>query len=383
MISVFERARSYVGKMPAAVSGQGGHDATFEVACVLVKGFSLPVSDAALLLAEYNERCQPKWREGELAHKLRQAQGSTRPDGYLLGQGEWRASDRSAVAAAPERRVRYRYDEGALRKLADGRKVDVLWLANRSVVDPASVDSEGFLRAIFRGGEKAIVLADDRTQGVVWPDEALPVAGPRGMWFLAQPVDGVMRQNPRSGKGSRRSAESVTSWRYALLESDEAPAGLWLAALVSLRAPVAAIYTSGGRSVHVLWKVDANSLEHWRELMGPIKEAFGIFGVDEKAMTPVRLSRLPQQPRAEKNGFQRLLYVNPLPLCDALMELPVRRDVVGYWMKEGRDAWLSQDVTRMRSALRGLNFYGHSWAELAAAAKDLAAGLKDLEGGDV
>ena len=71
MTSVFERARSYVGKMPVSVAGANGHAAAFEVAAVLVKGFSLPLDQAAQLFAEWNAGCRPPWAASELQHKLR------------------------------------------------------------------------------------------------------------------------------------------------------------------------------------------------------------------------------------------------------------------------------------------------------------------------
>jgi hypothetical protein len=274
--------------------------------------------------------------------------------------------------------VKLTYSEEALRKLAGVLRVDTVWLGNRSTVDPATVDSDGFLRLMFRPGEKVVVFEDDRSQGVVWPDEELPAGGFRGMWFLIQPVDGQMRMNPRTGKESRRSEESVTSWRYALLESDEAPAGLWLSAVATLPLPIAAIYTSGGRSVHVLLKVDAKSVEGWRAMAHGLKEAMRVLGMDDKAMTPVRLSRLPGVARPEKSGVQRLLYVNSFPLEERLVDLRVRRDVEGLWPSAGRAAWLAMDRPAMDEALRGLEYYGRVRPALASAAEDLRRAMVGL-----
>lgn len=64
-----ERCRNYVSRMPAAVSGQGGHNATFNVACECVR-FGLGDGDGLAVLTEYNTRCQPPWSEKELRHKL-------------------------------------------------------------------------------------------------------------------------------------------------------------------------------------------------------------------------------------------------------------------------------------------------------------------------
>src|SRR5579872_3608402 len=67
------RARAYVAKMPPAVAGQRGHDATFRVACELILGFGLTIHESLDVIREYNQRCQPPWSEAELLHKLRDA----------------------------------------------------------------------------------------------------------------------------------------------------------------------------------------------------------------------------------------------------------------------------------------------------------------------
>jgi len=76
---VRERACSYVAAMPAAVSGQGGHNQTFAVACVLVQGFGLSAEEALPILREYNQRCQPPWSEKDLLHKLEGAEQAQPP----------------------------------------------------------------------------------------------------------------------------------------------------------------------------------------------------------------------------------------------------------------------------------------------------------------
>lgn len=81
--SVIERARKYLAKMPPAISGQSGHNATFYAACVLVLGFELGEQDALALMREYNDSCQPKWSESELLHKVTQAAKQTGERGYL------------------------------------------------------------------------------------------------------------------------------------------------------------------------------------------------------------------------------------------------------------------------------------------------------------
>jgi archaellum biogenesis ATPase FlaH len=81
--AILGRARKYLAKLPAAVSGQSGHNATFHAACVLVLGFDLPEPDALGLMFEFNERCQPPWNERDLARKVREAGKQTGQRGYL------------------------------------------------------------------------------------------------------------------------------------------------------------------------------------------------------------------------------------------------------------------------------------------------------------
>ena len=59
--SLLDRAARYVEKMPAAESGNHGHDATFAVAVTLVHGFALPEAEAWPILCEFNKRCLPPW----------------------------------------------------------------------------------------------------------------------------------------------------------------------------------------------------------------------------------------------------------------------------------------------------------------------------------
>lgn len=85
-LSIIDNARKYVAKMPPAISGQNGHDKTIAVACVLVKGFNLSVSDALPLLREYNARCEPPWPDAEIERKLSEADRlpDTNPRGHLI-----------------------------------------------------------------------------------------------------------------------------------------------------------------------------------------------------------------------------------------------------------------------------------------------------------
>jgi len=84
--NVEARAIAYLAKCDPAISGQGGHDQTFGVACRVGAGFDLP-KDVALRLmrVQYNPRCQPPWSEAELEHKVEDAYQRETRRGWLLG----------------------------------------------------------------------------------------------------------------------------------------------------------------------------------------------------------------------------------------------------------------------------------------------------------
>jgi hypothetical protein len=248
--------------------------------------------------------------------------------------------------------------------------VDVAWLADRSPVDPMDTDAGGFLSALYLPGERVVVLDVFASQGQwLWSKdsgfvssvidykawegndrlhERPPVMkaarefdgrGPQGIWYLTNPVSGEWKQTGSLDshdrpKWSRRSEPEISAWRYFTLESDiEGISREWIAAMCRLPLPIAAMYTSGGKSVHVLVRVDASSkreLDMWRETA---LRTIPVLGGDPQNMTSVRLSRLPgclrlndknEQPY-ERPKNQRLLYLDPspsaVPICD---RTPVR-----------------------------------------------------------
>lgn len=70
---VKKRAWAYLQQVPAAVSGEHGHDATFIAACKLVRGFGLQVGDAFELLAMWNRNNKPPWTATDLLRKVMEA----------------------------------------------------------------------------------------------------------------------------------------------------------------------------------------------------------------------------------------------------------------------------------------------------------------------
>lgn len=98
-----KRARAYLAKLPAAISGLQGHNTTWNAAAHMLIGFDLSESDAYDLIAsDYNPRCDPPWTERELKHKVSSvAQRCNRERGYLLVDRPQIDSTRTAASYAP------------------------------------------------------------------------------------------------------------------------------------------------------------------------------------------------------------------------------------------------------------------------------------------
>lgn len=215
--------------------------------------------------------------------------------------------------------------ERIARKL-DG--ADAEWFAVRSAKSVHNRTPASFLHELYADGEKVVVFDDFQSQGqALWTHsgptfdatalDSFRKGKPHGVWFLSNPVTGEFVENRKNDDGtphySRRSWQTVTSWRYLVLESDKANPAHWLAVLAQMPLRIAAIYSSGGKSIHALVRLDAESKAHWDAIADELKPVLVTLGADRKAMSAVRLTRLPQCERVEKLAVQTLLYLNASP----------------------------------------------------------------------
>lgn len=72
-LSVADRCRMYVEKLPGAVAGERGHDKTFHAARVIWNDFALDESEGYPILEAFNARCSPPWDERDLRRKWDEA----------------------------------------------------------------------------------------------------------------------------------------------------------------------------------------------------------------------------------------------------------------------------------------------------------------------
>lgn len=213
--------------------------------------------------------------------------------------------------------------------------LDALYDADERVLVFTRFYSQGDFM-VTAGGGGCVRLADK--QGVEPVTSPLPHGGPEGVWFLNQPITGDWKINNAATQGGaarwgRRHGDCVTAWRYLVLESDVADPDLWLRALVLLPLPIAAIYTSGGQSIHALIRLEAEDKPTFDAIRDELVQVVCPLGADAAAMTAVRLTRLPgmlRHGKTNKEGtlqrydrprLQRLAWLNPEPAPEALVEI--------------------------------------------------------------
>lgn len=116
-----------------------------------------------------------------------------------------------------------------------------------------------------------------------------------GAWIRFNAVDGEGVKN-----------ENVTSFRYALVESDTLPIAEQDIIFRKLELPIAALVHSGGKSLHAIVRIDADGFDEYRkrvEFLYSFLEKNGV-SIDKQNRNPSRLSRMPGVTR---NGNRQYL----------------------------------------------------------------------------
>lgn len=336
-----ERIARYLSAVPGAVSGQGGHNQTFAVACNLANGFSLSEEETLYWLQQYNVRCSPPWSDAELAHKAKSAINAShdKPRGHLIGNGH--ATLDNLKAAATARPSAYQQKqckpltripaEACIQTFLNGFTCSESELYDLSPIKPsANFHEDGclLLRSLYLPGEKINFVTDYRVDesGKANPC-SIGETVDRDMLIIRWEIRGMpesecggwMRMNPLDGEGVRDA--NVTSFRFILLEFDNIPVETQISLFAKLPLPIAAILTSGGKSVHAWVKVDARDATDYRDQVTMLMKHLSRFGLDGKNKNPARLSRLVGVTRkygAFQDGRQRLLYLNHAPTGKAI-----------------------------------------------------------------
>jgi len=138
-----------------------------------------------------------------------------------------------------------------------------------------------------------------------------------GAWVCFNPVTKV-----GTGKNGAYRDCDVTTFKFTLLECDELSMSEQMSLFAHLELPIAAITTSGGKSLHALVACQAKDVGHYKNLSKNLHHRLVQLGVDPTTSNPSRLTRLPGAVRtylADGDGIQRLLYLNPTPEAKAII----------------------------------------------------------------
>jgi len=208
---------------------------------------------------------------------------------------------------------------------SNGKIVDGNWLESKEVATPSDAgwDPRGdlvrYLEALFQPAECVgyvveSIEKDDRyipaNKGVYVRTAGELIEGLKrdpdiGMTFgdYNQVCGAWIRFNPLDGKGVRNA--NVTSFRYALIESDDLPIEKQNALVRELELPVAALVHSGGKSLHAIVHIDAKDYTEYRNRVDFLYRACekNGFMLDKQNRNPSRLSRMPGVMRAGNKQF--------------------------------------------------------------------------------
>jgi RecA-family ATPase len=329
-----ERISRYLQAVEGAVSGQGGHSHTFNVALKLVHGFKLSATEALDALSAWNAKCSPPWSQRELEHKVNEAikTSDRRGHGYLDG----------GIA-------KVKYMPEAI-----------------PVPEPVDNGLKRLLLGCFRKGEGVCIcpsiLRGDREipdlfksswvkQREEWIDQ-LDSAGWDVKAVLGMEAEsGVyIRVNPMKPDG--KSDGDVSDYRHTLVEFDSIPLEEQWALIKESNLPCSAVIHSGGKSLHAWVLVNAKDADEYRERVDKIHAHFSEFEpCDGANKNPSRLSRCPSVDRFK--GRQEL--VSGAIGAKSFGDWERDRIKVSEGVMQDADVFDSFDVSADRTTLLGTN----------------------------
>lgn len=299
-----------------------GEKTFFSILCSCARYYPEHVEEFA---AEFNEKkCFPPFSEEEVRHKIEDA---------LKKAGNYHVEKHKEV------KLNEKLKDFVLKRAKEriGEEAPEDFLSKRSPVDVSKVDPLTFLKTIFRDGEYAFIADAMNSReaykmlkvekNVEYCPELDEISrnNSEGVWYVSNPVNGI--KMTKNGKDTYRSECNITDYRYCVVESDEVPQDEWISILVTLCLPFAAIYSSGGKSIHSLIYIGADTPEKWKAVVKKIKTYLVELGADPQTYNLSRLTRLPQCLRGNTREMQKLLYLNPDPKPLKIMEQPEKNRI--------------------------------------------------------
>jgi hypothetical protein len=301
-MTTLQRASLWLSKVPPAISGSGGHNATYTAAVGLVHGFGLSHVDSLTLLEDWNKSCQPPWKATELAYKLREAssRAHNKPRGHLLEAGGSSPSGSFDIS-----RVTFK------KPVADAPAPVPVPSLSPVAPDPQASEFRRFMQTAFAPTE-VVCICDAVEEGrpvsagsFITIEEWLNRFDDPQSRILSPEREGIfVRINPFRPNLYSGSDNDVSAYRHVLVEFDDLPKPEQEKRLRDSGLPITVLIDSGGKSIHGWVRVDAPSRKEWDARRDLIYSA--IPGIDAKNKNPSRYSRLPGAWRSPTSQ-QRLL----------------------------------------------------------------------------
>lgn len=311
-ITPFERASRYAMMVEPAVSGQGGHSKTFALAVALAHGFNLSEEQTTALMNAYNLRCLPPWSQKDLNHKIKDAYNTphSKPRGWLLGDFENLEPRKKIANNSVTQSGKF--------------KVDLSSVATDKIIPEAQVyTTEQLLLNCFKQ-EDVVCITNDAGQdedgrwfpaskGTFqtvswWIDNYFGKNAKDTELFKNRPQGAYVRINPiKFGDYSGRD-DSVSTFRYVLIEFDTRPKEEQYAIFKQSNLPISCVVDSGGKSLHAWVRVEAKDFEEWKIRRQMVFDYLSDYEPDEMTKNPSRWSRLGGVFRGDKE--QRIVALN-------------------------------------------------------------------------
>ena len=298
-----------------------GEKTFFSILCSCARWYPEHIEEFAY---EFNvKKCFPPFSEDEVKHKIEDA---------LKQTGNYHVEKHKEVKLN-EKLIGFVLKRAKERM---GKEAPEDFLSKRSPVNVSKVDSLTFLRSIFREGEHVFItdvmkrvdpymlLRMEKNMEHCPELDQISRNNNEGVWYVSNPVAGIGMS--KNGWVTYRSECNITDYRYCVVESDTVAQDEWISILVTLCLPFAAIYSSGGKSIHSLIYIGADTPEKWKAEVKIIKNCLVELGADPQTYNLSRLTRLPQCLRGNTGEMQKLLYLNPAPEPLKIMEQPERKE---------------------------------------------------------
>lgn len=281
-----QAAIAYLNKLPNAISGAGGHPATYRAASILAHGFALEFGDAWTILQNWNTtHCSPPWSEKELRHKLNDAyvKPHDKPKGWIINGNQRRIGANGRFVFDPTKIVDL-IDAQTPYKTADVLlncfdHDDIICITNEAGQTddgkyfPASkgffLTRQEWIDKFFGEGAKGAEKFNTPTEAGAW-----------------------IRINPFQPDKYDGTDSSVAKYRNVLVEFDKKPKAEQLAIFQQSNLPISLLVDSGGKSIHAWVRVDAESKEQWEQRRNEVYEYLSDHEPDPQNKNPSRWSRL-------------------------------------------------------------------------------------------